>query len=245
MAEKCHKKSVAFQLGVSHMSPVISLERLKRVKSLEPGAVQVILPDWFPVTEPEMLSFLQKMSQEAEPVALVLYNPPHAKKVLTPKQLCMLHQLVPQLVGIKVAGGDETWYDQMKEALDEITVFVPGHRLATGYSKGAKGAYSNVACLSPKGAQQWYERMKINLFSALEQEKQIQKFMSQYITPFITKDGYMNGAVDKLLCAIGGWSEISTRMRWPYRFIPMDQVGELRKIAKKMLPEMFVSIRDV
>ena len=44
LAEKCSAASIPFQIGVSHMSPQISLNRLQAVKSLNPGAVQVILP---------------------------------------------------------------------------------------------------------------------------------------------------------------------------------------------------------
>lgn len=42
LAEKCSAASIPFQIGVSHMSPQISLCRLQAVKSLNPGAVQVI-----------------------------------------------------------------------------------------------------------------------------------------------------------------------------------------------------------
>ena len=57
LAEKCSAASIPFQIGVSHMSPQISLNRLQAVKSLNPGAVQVILPDWFPVTLEEVSFF--------------------------------------------------------------------------------------------------------------------------------------------------------------------------------------------
>ncbi|MFQ9020965.1 MAG: hypothetical protein ACLR6J_05625 [Parabacteroides merdae] len=39
LAEKCSAASIPFQIGVSHMSPQISLNRLQAVKSLNPGAV--------------------------------------------------------------------------------------------------------------------------------------------------------------------------------------------------------------
>ena len=57
LAEKCSAASIPFQIGVSHMSPQISLNRLQAVKSLNPGAVQVILPDRFPVTLEEGCHF--------------------------------------------------------------------------------------------------------------------------------------------------------------------------------------------
>lgn len=64
------------------MSPQISLNRLQAVKYLTPGAVQVILPDWFPVTMEEAIIFLQRMEEVADGIPIVLYNPPHAKKIL-------------------------------------------------------------------------------------------------------------------------------------------------------------------
>ena len=60
LAGKCEQAGIPFQLGVSHMSPTISLERLRRVVTLKPCAVQVILPDWFVPTIDESILFLQR-----------------------------------------------------------------------------------------------------------------------------------------------------------------------------------------
>jgi len=142
-------------------------------------------------------------------------------------------------VGIKVADGDAEWYAAMRKYAKGISIFVPGHHLATGYTLGAHGAYSNVACIHPSAAQRWYEMMKENPDRALELESRIRKFMSQYIAPFITEHGYCNAACDKLLAAIGGWCDIGTRLRWPYRSIPASEAERLRPIAREMLPEFF------
>lgn len=65
VAGKCEKAEVPFQIGISHMSPQISLDRLIRTRHLNPGAFQLILPDWFPVTLEETVIFLQKMEAES------------------------------------------------------------------------------------------------------------------------------------------------------------------------------------
>ena len=87
LAEKCNAAGMPFQIGVSHMSAQISRERLRRVVPLAPGAVQVILPDWFPVTEDEAVAFFERMAEVANGIGLVLYNPPHAKRVWNPEQI--------------------------------------------------------------------------------------------------------------------------------------------------------------
>lgn len=239
LADKCRKAGMAFQIGASHMSPTISLERLRRTRALTPTAFQVVLPDWFPVSEPEMIDFLGRMGEEAAPIGLVLYNPPHAKRVLSPEELIRVLGAVPRVAGAKVADGDEDWYRRMAEAMDRWSVFVPGHHLATGFSRGAAGAYSNVACLSPRGAQRWFRMMETDLSAALELESRIRRFMDDYAAPYIVRKGFMNGAVDKLLCAAGAWSGFGCRMRWPYRSISEEDAAALGAAARSSLPELF------
>lgn len=241
LAEKCNAAGMPFQLGVSHMSAQISLERLQRVLPLQPSAVQVILPDWFPLTEAEAICFLRKMAETAGEIGLVLYNPPHAKRVLTPAQIGRLAAAVPSLIGLKTAGGNDVWFAEMRAHIPHLSVFVPGHLLASGFQRGAHGAYSNVACLNPAAAQRWIDLMRTDLPAALEIETRLRAFMSQHIAPFITEQKYCNAACDRLLCQIGEWADVGATMRWPYRSIPTAEAARLRPIAAEMLPE-FVSL---
>lgn len=239
LATKCNAPNMPFQIGCSHMSPQISLERLKRAVALQPSAIQIILPDWFPPSMNEIIRFLEKMADTGDPIGLVLYNPPHAKIKLQPQDFATIKEAGVPLSGCKMAGGDEKWYKAMKEHASHLSVFIPGHRLATGITHGAHGAYSNVACLHPGVAQQWYEQMKVDMKDALELESRIQLFMSKYIIPYIAERKYSNQAVDKFLAAIGGWMPISTRLRWPYSGIDAKEVKDVRIACQKLLPEFF------
>ncbi len=49
VAEKCESAGLPFQIGAGYMSAQVSIERVRRAAELKPGAIQVILPDWFPV----------------------------------------------------------------------------------------------------------------------------------------------------------------------------------------------------
>lgn len=228
-----------FQIGVSHMSPIISLNRLKRAKALKPNAVQIILPDWFVPTMEESISYLQKMEETADGLGLVLYNPPHAKKQLDIEEIELLMNKINGLVGIKVAGGDIAWYKKMSMITNKLSVFIPGHYLATGIKYGAHGAYSNMSCLNPIAAQRWYRMAMVDLKSALELEERIQKFVNQYMAPFITKHSYSNMAVDKFMVAVGGWLPMESRLRWPYKSIDKEHITKIRREGKKLIPEFF------
>lgn len=212
LAEYCEKAGMPFQIGVSHMSPQVSLSRLKRAVQLRPSAVQVILPDWYPLTDEEAICFLDRMGEAADSIGLVLYNPRHAKRVLEPVSYGKLCAAIPTLVGIKVVDGDREWYEAMRQHAPNLSIFVPGHRLASGLGFGAAGSYSNVALLQPVGANRWYELMQTDIVAALEIERKVQTFLTDYLPA-----GYSNPARDKLLAAIGGWSNVGTRLRWPYR----------------------------
>jgi 4-hydroxy-tetrahydrodipicolinate synthase len=239
LAEKCNPAGMPFQIGCSDGNPRISLERVKRSVSLKPSAIQVILPDWYPPTLPETIDFLETMAAAAHPIGLVLYNPPHAKVRLTPEDFREIADAGIPLVGCKVAGGDERWYASMKAKVPELSIFVPGHTLATGISLGASGSYSNVACLHPRAAQEWYEMMVTDMPGALEVEKRIQHFIYQHVMPYITGENYSNAAVDKFLAAVGNWADTGTRVRWPYKSIPEQAVVTTREICRKILPEFF------
>ncbi len=240
LSEKCNAAEMPFQIGVSHMSPQISRERLRRIVYLEPVAIQVILPDWIPTTEAENINFLTSMAETAGGIGLVLYNPSHAKRRLRPKEIGRLVDEVPSLIGLKTPAGDDDWYAEMREHLSGISVFVPGHHLASGVKQGAQGAYSNVACLNPAAAQKWTDLMRTDLSAALEIESRLRQFMLQNVTPYVIEQGYCNGACDRLLALIGAWADVGGSMRWPYRSIDPSEADRLRPIAALLIPEFFI-----
>jgi dihydrodipicolinate synthase/N-acetylneuraminate lyase len=241
LAERCEKAGMPFVIGACQTDPRISMSRIARSVPLAPLAIQVILPDWWPVGDQEAADFLARAAEAAAGIPLILYNPPHAKRVLTPAELAFICGSLPSVVGIKLADGNADWYASAREHLSEFSLFVPGHHLATGVKHGvAAGAFSNVACLSPRGAQRWTELMRTDIDAALAIESRICAFMDEHIVPFRRDHGYSNAALDKLLCAIGNWGPVGPRLRSPYRSIDLAHATRLRAIAHQALPELFV-----
>lgn len=240
LAEKCEVARLPFQIGVSHTSAQIARERLRRAKALNPGAFQVTLPDWFPPTLPEVLSFLERMAADADPIPLIVYNPPHAKRRLAPAEWIEVVTKIPGVAGMKVPGGDDAWYAAMQAVFARASVFTPGHLLASGLARGAHGAYSNVACLSPAGAQRWYELCMSDPAAGGALGTRIAAWWAAHVAPLITRDGWSNAAADKAAAVAGGWLPgLSSRLRWPYGYAPDAVALALGQSARMELPELF------
>ncbi len=154
LAERCIAAAMPFVIGACHSDPSVTCLRVREARQLAPAAIQVILPDWWPLTNSETADFLQMVEESAGGIPLVLYNPPHAKRVLSPADIEAVTGSARSVVGVKLGDGDADWYASARQHLSRLSVFVPGHHLATGMREGvAVGAFSNVACLSPAGAQ--------------------------------------------------------------------------------------------
>jgi dihydrodipicolinate synthase/N-acetylneuraminate lyase len=235
LAERCEKAGMPFQIGANHTSAQVALVRLQRMTQLKPGAFQIVLPDWYPLSDDETIAFLTRIAEAAGSIGLVIYNPPHAKRVIGAELYGRICRTIPQLIGIKVAPPNKEWFEKVQQQSPNLAIFVPGHNLASGFSWGAAGSYSNVACLQPAGAARWYELMKRDLSSALAFESRILEFLKRYIIP----TDYCNAAKDKWMAAIGNWADVGTRLRWPYRFVPESEAKRLQPLAREALPELF------
>lgn len=238
IATFCESRGITFQIGASHAHASESLRRIEQTRDLNPGAFQVILPEWIPHTFEEIAAFIIRIAAAASPIPLVIYNPPNARKVLTPKEWKELISTTEGIIGIKVAGGDDEWHEAMQPVADKISVFVAGVRLATGMINGcASGSYSNLACLSPKGAIRFEHLIETAPEKALAQQAHILEVFEKAIAPI--RGRYSDSALDKTLATAGGWGPMTPRVRWPLSKVPDEEVTRIAKIFQNELPFLF------
>lgn len=239
VAEACRRRGCDFQIGACHPLAPAALERVRLAAALRPRAVQVILPDWTPIDREGVIRFLAECREAASGVGIVLYNPPHAKTVLSPADFAAIVAADAGVVGIKCAGGDARWYAEMAPVLARVSVFVPGHAFASGMLAGAHGAYSNMACLGPAGAVQWARQIQHAPDAALGTERRIAAFMEEAIGPMIAR-GLPGYACDKAMAAAGGWTLVGARLLWPHRGADEAEVAAIRRAAEAHIPDFLV-----
>lgn len=229
---------IPVQIGVSNSNPRVARDRIKRIARSGAVAAQVTLPDWWPPSGEEQARFIAGMSEAGQGLPLVLYNPPTAKVHLNVDQIAALPAVTPDLVGVKVAGGDAEWYAERRAKLGELSVFVAGHTVAFGRPLGADGAYSNVACLSPSGAVRQWDQIETDPIAALDLEARFRKFLHETMIPLARNHGLSDAALDKAMAAAGGWLPIRPTLLWPYSGAGDDMVVAIRASAQKFVPEL-------
>lgn len=237
VAQKAHATGMPFQIGVSNTNPRIARERLRRLQAIKPSAAQFTLPDWWAPSAPELEQFMRGLQAAAGDIPLVLYNPPQAKLRLSLAQIAQLRQVAPNLVGAKLPGGDAAWYQDRRQQLPDFSVFVPGHTVAFGRPLGADGAYSNVACLGPRGALHHWQLSASSPKEAQDLEQRIQQFMTQHVLPLVSSHGLSHPALDKMMAEVGAWGPVRARMLWPYASAPQEAIHSARAALRDLLPE--------
>ena len=63
--------------------------------------------------------------------------------------------------------------------------------------------------------------------------------MSELIAPFITEQHFPNHACDRFMAMLGGWTDVGTKLRWPYQSIPQQYISKIKPIAQQLIPEFF------
>ena len=239
LAAAARANGLPFQIGAAHPLAHGTLERVAFARTLNPGAIQITLPDWTPLDLGGVIRFMARVAETADGIPLVLYNPPHAKSVLTPSALREVSEQTPTMVGLKCGGGDADWYREMIPLFDRLSVFIPGHHYATGRRRGAHGSYSNMACLSPAGAVSWGQ---MSLREADELEGRVTHFMDEALQPILDR-GLPGFACDKAMAAAGGWTQVLPRLMWPHTGASNADVTRIKTAARRHLPE-FLEFAD-
>ena len=237
VAQKAQAAGMPFQIGVSNTNPRVARERLRRLQPLQPSAAQFTLPDWWVPSAPELEQFMAGLQEAAGDIPLILYNPPQAKLRLSLAQIAQFRLVAPNLVGAKLPGGDAAWYAERRRLLPGFSVFVPGHTVAFGRPLGADGAYSNVACLGPRGALHHWHLSATAPEAAADLERRIQQFMAQQVLPLVGSHGLSHPARDTRRGEGGAWGPVRARMLWPYATAPQDAITRARAALRELLPE--------
>ncbi len=210
LAERCHAAGLPFQIGACHPCAQESLHRIKsasapRTRRLPDHPARLVGGAW---RRGRHLSGPHHPGSGSLPASC--FTTPSMPNAVSPRRIWHPRPpSSPELLGIKVAGGDDEWYSSMRAECGDLLHLhsrpFPRHRPAKWRSwfvlqRGLhrtrlRGRLEQMALSDPE--------------EAMEIQKEILAFLDKRITP-ISKAGHVNAAADKLLAHIGNWGPVST-----------------------------------
>ncbi|MEX2303684.1 MAG: dihydrodipicolinate synthase family protein [Bryobacterales bacterium] len=216
-------------VGVSDTSVEESLRMAEYAASR--GAVGVVMtaPYYFPLTQSEMLSFLERVSGEF-PLPLFLYDlPSHVRFRFEPETVRQAAEF-PNVWGIKDSTGDLDQYLQLRDALaskPEFTILVgPEQLLGEAVSHGAHGGVCGGANLYPELYVGLYDAARAgNQAEVARLHEMVMKICDQIYTVGEKGSSYLRG----LKCALA-WKGIGSGfMAEPYSMFGNEDSERIRE----------------
>ncbi len=178
--------------------------------------------------------FLDVMVAKADPIPLILYNPPHAKRNLVPVGMAR-DRGTPSRRGRNKGGGRRRRLVRGHAARARPHLRLhsrshAGHRPEPGSPRSLlqrrlpeSGRCSEMVRALPAS----------NPEEGLKLGQRIERFFTQEVLPYITVKKFPNMAADKGMAVAGGWLPgLTTRLRWPYEGISKDDAARLGAAAR-------------
>jgi 4-hydroxy-tetrahydrodipicolinate synthase len=191
-------------VGVSDTSVVESLRLAEHAASRGAAGVVMTAPYYFPLTQGEMLAFLERVSGEF-PLPLFLYDlPSHVRFRFEPETVRRAAEF-PNVWGIKDSTGDLDQYLQLRDALaakPEFTILVgPEQLLGEAVSRGAHGGVCGGANLYPELYVGLYEAARAgNTGEVARLHELVMKICDQIYTVGRDESSYLRALKCALAC---------------------------------------------
>jgi len=215
-------------VGVSDTSLVESLRLAAHAASYGACAVVLTAPYYYPLSQEEMLAFLERTSGEF-PLPLFLYDlPGHAPFRFEPETVRRAADL-PNICGIKDSTGDLDHFVAVRAAVShhpDFSVLVgPENLLAEAIARGAHGGVCGGANLYPELYVRLYEAASTgDLEGTRTLHAQVMKICDQIYSAGDHSSGYLRG----LKCALALKGVCKGVLAEPYSPLPDEQREKVR-----------------
>ena len=158
---------VPILVGVTDTSLVEAVELAKFSREAGAAAIVAALPYYFPVEQPLLLTYLQRLADES-PLPLFLYNMPSCVKVMLAFETVEILARHSNVVGLKDSSGDMDYFQRaltLRDLRPDWTILMgPEQRMAESVLLGSDGGVTGGANLNP--------RLFVDLYEAASRREQ-------------------------------------------------------------------------
>lgn len=234
--DEAHAIGLPVQIGATALATRIAVRRIKVAVKAGADAIQIALPFWLQMRDDETLTFFKDVADAAEGLPIVYYATGRSKRKVEPKLLGEICRAVPALIGAKDTGCDlDTLRAVLKEAPD-FSVFGGDHDLDERLAAGGRGGYCAVTGLNARLMVAIYDHLKAGRHDeAARLLSPVKRLMTEVIIPMVTRDGYMDSALDRLMRTLGG-GDVGLRCQKPYMHCTPAHLDTLRAWVQRNAP---------
>lgn len=158
---------VPILVGVTDTSLVEAVELAKFSREAGAAAIVAAPPYYFPVEQPLLLTYLQRLADES-PLPLFLYNMPSCVKVMLAFETVETLARHSNVVGLKDSSGDMDYFQRaltLRDLRPDWTILMgPEQRMAESVLLGSDGGVTGGANLNP--------RLFVDLYEAASRREQ-------------------------------------------------------------------------
>lgn len=234
---EAHAIGLPVQIGVSALSTLTVIQRIKAAKKFKPDAYQIALPFWLELKDDEVKRFVTEVAAAAGKTPIVLYVTGRSKRKIDPKLMGQLVREVPTFIGTKDTGLDVAGIKAILKAAPDLAIF-GGEDFYTKLPAGGRGGYCSVTGFNaPKIVELYNLCAAGRLDEAKPLADAVHNFLYGALVPMVSKQGYWDSAIDRIQRVAGG-GDVGLRCQSPYRSGTEADVKRVIAWCRKHTPEL-------
>ena len=237
--EECKQCGAPAMIGCSSTYTLGVIRRAEFAASIGADAIQVALPFWMEIGEPQIVPFFEQVARAADGLALSIYETTRAKVTLTLDQHRAIHEAAPSYLMVKANAGTIGATPQGCAELSKIVnVFVGEGLWAALGPHGARGCCSSVVYWNPRVCLEMWRELDAKDWEAVNRSYERITPLFDFLHSEFAPKGFTDTAFDRLGGVASGFLRTSLRSRGPYPAATVEDVAALRRWYQENLPEM-------
>ena len=237
--EECKRHNVPVMIGCTSTYTRGVIRRIEWARHLGADAVQVALPYWMEIGEPQILPFFSEIGKAAGDMAISIYETTRAKRVLSLDEHARIHEILPRYIMVKANAGTIGATPEGCAALsDFVNVFVGEGLWASLRPSGVAGCCSSAGYWNPRVVLDYWSMIEKNDTTGIAYWSECFDRLFQYLDDEFEPLGLTDTAYDRLGGVATGFLEMELHSRGPYPSATESETEKLRDWLQAHFPEM-------
>ncbi|MFV2067318.1 MAG: dihydrodipicolinate synthase family protein [Pirellulales bacterium] len=240
--DECHAHGRPAMIGCTSTYTRGAVRRATLAAELGADAIQVALPYWMEIGEPEIVPFFKAIADAAGGLPLSIYDVARSKHTLSLDEHWAIREAVPSYAMVKATAGTVGATPSGCEALSEkINVFVGGPRWAELAPRGARGGCSSMVYWNPRLVMSLWSSVESDQWATVNRLCALIAALHAFLRATFGPKGFTDTAFDRLGGVACGFLTTRLRNRGPYPSATISDVQVLREWCREHFPEILCS----